>query len=187
MSSRGRASRTTPRAHRVAKNWMRERTRRRTNVCTRKLRGSGNVRTRCHVRRLSTRFSQQIDQTYVATPSKSDYYQCVISHAYFLLTIRAVAMSQDAMIAASSRAPKDRHLPLLLHDAIINRKVIDGLLDLEVTYVVTTKISVPTPHTAVGEPTRESGVAFHCLCSQVIALMSLIKYQHWSLQRRRRI
>ncbi|KAG9234096.1 hypothetical protein BJ875DRAFT_424602, partial [Amylocarpus encephaloides] len=56
------------------------------------------------------------------------------SHTWYLLLVGGIGMFQNAMVAAISRDPKDRNLPLLLVDTIVSRELMDGLMDLEITY-----------------------------------------------------
>lgn len=56
------------------------------------------------------------------------------SHAWYLLLVGTLGMFQNAIVAAISRRPEKRSLPLMLMDTITSRTVMDGLMDLEVTY-----------------------------------------------------
>ncbi|PMD32826.1 hypothetical protein L207DRAFT_470816, partial [Hyaloscypha variabilis F] len=56
------------------------------------------------------------------------------SHSWFILAVGAVGMFQNAAVAAIGRDSSKRNLPLIEVDQIISRKVMDGLMDLEVTF-----------------------------------------------------
>lgn len=56
------------------------------------------------------------------------------SHSWFILAIGALGMFQNAAVAAISRDPSKRNLPLIPVDHIVSRTVMDGLMDLEVTF-----------------------------------------------------
>lgn len=56
------------------------------------------------------------------------------SHTWYLILVGGLGMFQNATIAAISRNPQNRNLPLVLVDIIMTGKVMDGLMDLEVTY-----------------------------------------------------
>ena len=56
------------------------------------------------------------------------------SHTWYLLLVGGIGMFQNAMVAAISRDPRKRNLPLIYLDTIISRTVMDGLMDLEVTH-----------------------------------------------------
>lgn len=56
------------------------------------------------------------------------------SHTWFLLLVGGLGMFQNAAVAATSRNPAKRNLPLMHVETIITTKVMDGLMDLEVTY-----------------------------------------------------
>jgi hypothetical protein len=56
------------------------------------------------------------------------------SHSWFILAVGALGMFQNAAVAAISRDPAKRNLPLIAVDQIISRTVMDGLMDLEVTF-----------------------------------------------------
>ena len=56
------------------------------------------------------------------------------SHTWFLLLVGALGMFQNAAVAAISRNPSKRNLPLCHVETIMTNKVMDGLMDLEVTY-----------------------------------------------------
>lgn len=56
------------------------------------------------------------------------------SHSWFILAVGALGMFQNAAVAAISRDPAKRNLPLIAVDQIICRTVMDGLMDLEITF-----------------------------------------------------
>jgi hypothetical protein len=56
------------------------------------------------------------------------------SHSWFLIAVGGLGMFQNAVLAAISRNPEKWNLPLELVDVIQSRKVMDTLMDLEVTY-----------------------------------------------------
>ncbi|KAE9382007.1 hypothetical protein N431DRAFT_491272 [Stipitochalara longipes BDJ] len=56
------------------------------------------------------------------------------SHSWFILAVGALGMFQNAAVAAIGRDPSKRNLPLISVDQIISRKVMDGLMDLEITF-----------------------------------------------------
>lgn len=56
------------------------------------------------------------------------------SHSWFILAVGALGMFQNAIVAAISRDPSKRNLPLIEVDQIITRTVMDGLMDLEITF-----------------------------------------------------
>jgi hypothetical protein len=56
------------------------------------------------------------------------------SHSWFILAVGAVGMFQNAAVAAIGRDSSKRNLPLIEVDQIVSRKVMDGLMDLEVTF-----------------------------------------------------
>ncbi|KAF7507933.1 hypothetical protein GJ744_009967 [Endocarpon pusillum] len=53
------------------------------------------------------------------------------SHTWYLLGVGLLGMFQNATVAAISRGPERRCLPLKLADTIITTRVMDGLMDLE--------------------------------------------------------
>ncbi|PSN64429.1 hypothetical protein BS50DRAFT_453529, partial [Corynespora cassiicola Philippines] len=55
-------------------------------------------------------------------------------HTWYLLSVDLLGMFQNALIAEISRDPRKRHLPLTKIDFITTTKVMDGLMDLEVTF-----------------------------------------------------
>lgn len=55
------------------------------------------------------------------------------SHSWYLVLVGSLGMIQNALVAAVSRSPNRRHLPLRLVDTIIGYKTMDGLMDLEST------------------------------------------------------
>ncbi|KEY74741.1 hypothetical protein S7711_10959 [Stachybotrys chartarum IBT 7711] len=57
-----------------------------------------------------------------------------VSNSWYLLGVGAIGMFQNAWLAAAERPPEHQNLPLDLIDIIRTRKVMDGLMDLEVTY-----------------------------------------------------
>ncbi|KAL9621520.1 MAG: hypothetical protein Q9160_004050 [Pyrenula sp. 1 TL-2023] len=61
------------------------------------------------------------------------------SHTWYLLLVGGLGIFQNAAVAAVSRDPQKRNLPLTLVDIIMTRKVMDGLMDLEVTYPTSAK------------------------------------------------
>ena len=56
------------------------------------------------------------------------------SHVWYLLLVGALGMLQNVIVAASSRDFDKRNLNLKEVEVILARKVMDGLMDLEVTY-----------------------------------------------------
>jgi hypothetical protein len=56
------------------------------------------------------------------------------SHVWFLLGVGSLGMLQNVIIAASSCDPEKRNLNLQLVEVITTRKVMDGLMDLDVGY-----------------------------------------------------
>ncbi|CZR59415.1 uncharacterized protein PAC_09307 [Phialocephala subalpina] len=56
------------------------------------------------------------------------------THTWYLLLVGAIGMFQNATIAAISRDPRYRNLPLMHLDTIVSRTVMDALMDLEVTH-----------------------------------------------------
>jgi hypothetical protein len=56
------------------------------------------------------------------------------TNAWFLFLVGALGMLQNAYIAASSRNPRHRGIPLCHVDTITGRRVMDALMDLEVTF-----------------------------------------------------
>jgi len=56
------------------------------------------------------------------------------SHVWFLLLVGALGMFQNVLVAASSREPEKRNLHLREVEVMVARKVMDGLMDLQVTY-----------------------------------------------------
>ncbi|KAF8867407.1 hypothetical protein BDZ45DRAFT_795123 [Acephala macrosclerotiorum] len=56
------------------------------------------------------------------------------SHSWFILAVGALGMFQNAAVAAISRDSSKRNLPLIPVDQIISRTVMDGLMDLEVSF-----------------------------------------------------
>jgi hypothetical protein len=56
------------------------------------------------------------------------------SHTWYLLGVGILGMFQNAIVAAVSRGPEKRCLPLELVDTISASKVMDGLMDFEWTY-----------------------------------------------------
>lgn len=56
------------------------------------------------------------------------------SASWYLLIVGGLGMFQNAAVAAVARSPEKRGLPLLLRDAIVSQKVMDGLMDLEVAF-----------------------------------------------------
>lgn len=54
-------------------------------------------------------------------------------HSWFLIAVGGLGMFQNAALAAISRNPDKWNLPLPLVDVIQSRKVMDTLMDLEVT------------------------------------------------------
>jgi hypothetical protein len=56
------------------------------------------------------------------------------SHVWYLLLVGALGMLQNILVAASSREVEKRNLRLTEVEIILARKVMDGLMDLEVTY-----------------------------------------------------
>ena len=56
------------------------------------------------------------------------------SHVWFLLLVGGLGMLQNVIVAASSREPEKRNLSLRRVEVILTRKVMDGLMDLEVTF-----------------------------------------------------
>lgn len=56
------------------------------------------------------------------------------TNTWYLLLVGGIGMFQNAVLAAVERRPARRNLPLVLRDTIKTKKVMDGLMDLEVTY-----------------------------------------------------
>lgn len=56
------------------------------------------------------------------------------SHTWCLITIGAIGLIHNAMLADLERKPGTRNLPLKLLDSISTHKVMDGLMDLEITH-----------------------------------------------------
>lgn len=56
------------------------------------------------------------------------------SHSWYLIAVGGVGMFQNAAVAAISRGPEKRNLPLRSVGTILTRKVMDGLMDLEVMH-----------------------------------------------------
>ncbi|KAG0648297.1 hypothetical protein D0Z07_5528 [Hyphodiscus hymeniophilus] len=56
------------------------------------------------------------------------------SNTWYLLLVGGIGMFQNAVLAAIERRPAQRKLPMVLKDTIKTKKVMDGLMDLEVTY-----------------------------------------------------
>ena len=56
------------------------------------------------------------------------------SHVWFLLLVGGLGMLQNVVVAASSREPEKRNLNLRLVEVILTRKVMDGLMDLEIGF-----------------------------------------------------
>lgn len=55
------------------------------------------------------------------------------SHSWYLVAVGSVGMLQNAMLAAAARRPDRRGLPLSLVDTIVSHRVMDGLMDLDMT------------------------------------------------------
>ncbi|KAF2793874.1 hypothetical protein K505DRAFT_349649 [Melanomma pulvis-pyrius CBS 109.77] len=55
------------------------------------------------------------------------------SHSWYLVAVGALGMLQNAMVAAVSRSPDRRDLPLRLVDKFKTHRTMDGLMDLEAT------------------------------------------------------
>ncbi|OAG02759.1 uncharacterized protein CC84DRAFT_1061143, partial [Paraphaeosphaeria sporulosa] len=56
------------------------------------------------------------------------------AHVWYLLLVGAIGMLQNVLVAASSQSLKKRNLKLRQAEVILTRKVMDGLMDLEVAY-----------------------------------------------------
>ncbi|KAL3417494.1 hypothetical protein PVAG01_10504 [Phlyctema vagabunda] len=56
------------------------------------------------------------------------------SHTWYLLIVGCLGMFQNAAVAGVSRSPDKRFLPLKLVKTVITSKVMDGLMDLEISY-----------------------------------------------------
>lgn len=56
------------------------------------------------------------------------------SHTWYLLAVGAIGMFQNAMLAGVPRSNEDQNIPLRLVETINTNKVMDGLMDLEVSY-----------------------------------------------------
>jgi hypothetical protein len=56
------------------------------------------------------------------------------SHCWFLIAIGAIGLLFNNTLAELNRNPRNHNLPLKLVDTIMTRKVMDGLMDLEVTH-----------------------------------------------------
>ncbi|KAI1743091.1 hypothetical protein F4680DRAFT_410978 [Xylaria scruposa] len=55
-------------------------------------------------------------------------------NAWFLISVGVLGMFQNAYLAAVERSPRHRNLPLQHVETIMTRKVMDGLMDLQVSY-----------------------------------------------------
>jgi hypothetical protein len=56
------------------------------------------------------------------------------SNAWLLLVIGGIGMFQNGMLAAIERDPRTRNLPLQLVNTIVTMKVMDGIMDFEVSH-----------------------------------------------------
>ena len=56
------------------------------------------------------------------------------SYTWYLLLVGALGMFQNAVVAAMNRKPEKRNLPMRRVDCMVQRKVMDGLMDLEKKY-----------------------------------------------------
>ncbi|KAI0545163.1 hypothetical protein F4679DRAFT_588785 [Xylaria curta] len=55
-------------------------------------------------------------------------------NTWFLIIVGVIGMFQNAYLAAVERSPQHRNLPLQHVETIMTRKVMDGLMDLQVSY-----------------------------------------------------
>ncbi|KAI9150773.1 G protein-coupled receptor GPR1 [Paramyrothecium foliicola] len=55
-------------------------------------------------------------------------------HCWYMIAVGAIGMVQNTVAAGMEIKPKQRNLPLHLIDTIKRRKVMDGIMDFEVTY-----------------------------------------------------
>ncbi|PKS13380.1 hypothetical protein jhhlp_000151 [Lomentospora prolificans] len=56
------------------------------------------------------------------------------TNTWFLMAVGGLGMFQNAILAAVERKPSEWNLPLRLNDVIVTKKVMDGLMDLEVSH-----------------------------------------------------
>lgn len=56
------------------------------------------------------------------------------SHTWYLLVVGAIGMFQNAILAGMPRSNEDQNIPMRLVETIYTNKVMDGLMDLEVSY-----------------------------------------------------
>ncbi|KAF2105389.1 hypothetical protein BDV96DRAFT_608287 [Lophiotrema nucula] len=56
------------------------------------------------------------------------------AHVWYLLGVGALGMLQNVIVAAASRGPDKRNLPIKHVETLLSRKVMDGLMDLDITY-----------------------------------------------------
>jgi hypothetical protein len=56
------------------------------------------------------------------------------SHTWCLITVGAIGLIHNAILANLKSEPKTRNLPLKLLDTILTHKIMDGLMDLEETH-----------------------------------------------------
>ncbi|KAK8033841.1 hypothetical protein PG991_003239 [Apiospora marii] len=55
-------------------------------------------------------------------------------HTWALILVGGLGLLHNTVVAGLRRKPKERNLPLVFLDSILTRKVMDGLMDLEVSY-----------------------------------------------------
>ncbi|KAI1122945.1 hypothetical protein F5Y10DRAFT_286658 [Nemania abortiva] len=58
----------------------------------------------------------------------------IAEHTWFLILVGLIGMFQNAYLAAVERSPRNRNLPLEHVETILMKKVMDGLMDLEVAH-----------------------------------------------------
>ncbi|KAH8666513.1 hypothetical protein BX600DRAFT_461921 [Xylariales sp. PMI_506] len=55
-------------------------------------------------------------------------------HTWFFIAVGGMGLFHNTVVAGMRRKPKERNLPLRFLDVIVTQKVMDGLMDLEVSY-----------------------------------------------------
>ncbi|KAK7927819.1 hypothetical protein PG985_004817 [Apiospora marii] len=55
-------------------------------------------------------------------------------HTWALILVAGIGFLHNAIVAGLRRKPKERNLPLTFLDSILTRNIMDGLMDLEVSY-----------------------------------------------------
>ncbi|KAK7926585.1 hypothetical protein PG985_003583 [Apiospora marii] len=55
-------------------------------------------------------------------------------HTWALIMVGGIGFLHNAIVAGMRRKPKERNLPLIFLDSILTRNIMDGLMDLEVSY-----------------------------------------------------